>query len=175
MTTNYATKQAADRLQISPNTLRNWSDAYGDYLSEAARPGTQPERRFTDQDITILEYIKQLRAEGMEKDQIRQRLGETQFADVEVLEAPTITLQAPIDDLVAPSTQPPDTLQVPQLPAVVLEAVLRRLEAAEAEAKASQAEMKHGRQRDTLMFLLGMTAGIVLCVGLLAVAALLMR
>lgn len=175
MTTSYATKQAADRLQISPNTLRNWSDAYGDHLSEAARPGTQPERRFTEHDLTILEYIKQLRAEGMEKDQIRQRLGETQFADVEVLKAPTTTLQAPTDSLVAPSTQPPDTLQAPQLPAVVLEAVLRRLDAAEADAKANRAEVKYGRQRDTLVFLLGLTAGIVLCVGLLFVAALLMR
>ena len=175
MTTSYATKQAADKLQVSPNTLRNWSDAYGDYLSESARPGTQPERRFTERDITILEYIKQLRGENMEKDQIRQRLGETRFADVEVLEPPTPMLQATTETSVAPSTQPPDTLQAPQLPAVVLEAVLRRLEAAEAEAKASQAEVKHGRQRDTLVFLLGLTARIVLCVGLLAVAALLMR
>src|SRR5690242_7556523 len=123
MTTNYATKQAADKLQVSPNTLRNWSDAYGDHLSESARPGTQPERRFTERDLTVLEYIKQLRGEGMEKDQIRQRLGETQFTDVELLEAPTTMLQAPTETGIAPSTEPPETLQAPQLPAVLLEAV----------------------------------------------------
>ncbi len=94
MPTTYTTKQTANILQVAPNTLRNWSDQYADYLSESARPGAQPERRFTDKDLTVLTYIKQLRSEGMKEDGIKSRLSETSFNDVEILQPATTTLQS---------------------------------------------------------------------------------
>ena len=89
MPTTYTTKQAASKLQVSPNTLRNWSDQYAGFLGESARPGHQPERRFADKDLTVLTYIKQLRAEGLQAEQIRERLTETTFQDAEILQQQT--------------------------------------------------------------------------------------
>jgi DNA-binding transcriptional MerR regulator len=93
MPTTLATKQAAIKLQVSPNTLRNWSDQYSTYLGESARPGYQPERQFTDKDLTVLTYIKQLRAEGMKEDSIKLRLAETKFTAIEILQTDINRLQ----------------------------------------------------------------------------------
>lgn len=105
--TTLATKPAANRLQVSPNTLRNWSDQYKLFLSAGAQAGAQPERRFTEKDLVVLTYIKQLRAEGLQAPEITQRLTETTFQDNEVLvEAPKIAIQpAPIAPEALPAVQ----------------------------------------------------------------------
>ena len=79
MPTTKTTKEAAQVLGVSVGTLRNWSDQYAGFLGESARPGHQPERRFADKDLTVFTYIKQLRAEGLQAEQIRERLAETTF------------------------------------------------------------------------------------------------
>lgn len=89
MPTTKTTKEAAQVLGVSVGTLRNWSDQYAGSLGETARPGHQPERRFADKDLTVLTYIKQLRAEGLQAEQIRERLAETTFQDVEILQQQT--------------------------------------------------------------------------------------
>src|SRR6478609_576215 len=91
MPTTKATKEAAQVLGVSVGTMRNWSDQYADSLSETARPGHLPERRFTDHDITTLTYIKQLRSEGLQAEQIRERLAETSFTDVEIIQQQATT------------------------------------------------------------------------------------
>lgn len=91
MPTTRATKEIAQSLGVSVSTMRNWSDQYAAFLSETARPGHLPERRFADRDLTILTYIKQLRSEGMQADQIKERLGEITFNDVEVIAQQAIT------------------------------------------------------------------------------------
>lgn len=108
------TKEAAQRLGVSVGTLRNWSDQFAAFLSESARPGYQPERRFTGLDMVKLAYIKGLRSEGLQAEQIRQRLGETKFTESEVIEttdankpqqAPTdVTLESPADSRQGPET-----------------------------------------------------------------------
>ncbi len=85
MSTTYPTKQAASKLNLTDNTIRNWSAIYGNFLSEQARPGNGSERRFTETDVTILEYIKQLKADGLREGDIKQRLSETSFAEQEVM------------------------------------------------------------------------------------------
>ena len=98
MPTTYTTKQAASKLQKSPNTLRNWSEQYGQFLSDSARPGHQPERLFAELDITKLTYVKRLRTEGMKEPQIIERMKETTFNDIEVLEPATEALQTATND-----------------------------------------------------------------------------
>lgn len=88
MPTTKATKEAAQELGVSVGTLRNWSGQFAPFLSESARPGYKPERRFTDLDMVKLTYIKQLRSEGRQEEQILKRLAETEFKVGEVL-APT--------------------------------------------------------------------------------------
>jgi len=91
MPTTRTTKEASQALGVSVGTMRNWSDQYAGFLGETARPGYQPERRFADKDLTVLTYIKQLRAEGLQAEQIRERLAETTFQDVEILQQQTTT------------------------------------------------------------------------------------
>ncbi len=112
MPTTRATKELALALGISVGTMRNWSDQYATHLSETARPGHLPERWFTDKDLTILTYIKQLRSEGMQAEQIREHLGETTFNDVEIM-----AQQAKINTKVDVSTamqKAPESMSVSQ-------------------------------------------------------------
>lgn len=72
--------EIANQLQVSPSTLRRWSNEFSDYLSDAAgRPqpeagGQAAHRRYTDDDLEILMTIKGLLAEGLTYIQVGKRL-----------------------------------------------------------------------------------------------------
>jgi len=72
--------EVATQLQVSPSTLRRWSDEFADFLSESAgRPhlaaGTPAaHRRYTDEDLETLLTIKGLLAEGLTYIQVGKRL-----------------------------------------------------------------------------------------------------
>ena len=77
------------RLEISPSTLRHWSNTFTDFLSPSARPSTTEnggpaQRRFTDADLRVLATVKQLLAAGLTYDRIKEQLNE-----------PTLELEAP--------------------------------------------------------------------------------
>lgn len=173
MTETYATKQAATKLNVTATTVRNWSEHYGAFLSETARPGYQPERRFTERDLTVLEYIKQLKTEGRRDAEVKQRLSETKFQDVEIIEpAPMALNVAQLSIEAQPSVQESPSNDFAAL--MALNDLRSEITAKFAALEQTKEETKRNRQRDTLFFALGLTAGIVLAVGLLAVAALLM-
>ncbi len=72
--------EVASQLQISPSTLRRWSNEFADYLSDTAgRPqaatgGQTAHRRYTDEDLEALMTIKGLLAEGQTYIQVAKRL-----------------------------------------------------------------------------------------------------
>jgi DNA-binding transcriptional MerR regulator len=72
--------EVATQLQISPSTLRRWSNEFSDYLTvQAGRPQEESEgkashRRYTDQDMETLMSIKGLLAEGLTYIQVGKRL-----------------------------------------------------------------------------------------------------
>ena len=72
--------EVATQLQISPSTLRRWSNEFSDYLDDqAGRPQGEGEigashRRYTDQDLETLMTIKGLLAEGLTYIQVGKRL-----------------------------------------------------------------------------------------------------
>jgi DNA-binding transcriptional MerR regulator len=72
--------EVATQLQISPSTLRRWSNEFSDYLADqAGRPQGDDEsrashRRYTDQDLETLLTIKGLLAEGLTYIQVGKRL-----------------------------------------------------------------------------------------------------
>jgi DNA-binding transcriptional MerR regulator len=72
--------EVAGQLQVSPSTLRRWSNEFADYLSDmAGRPhpeegGQTAHRRYTDQDLETLMTIKGLLAEGLTYIQVGRRL-----------------------------------------------------------------------------------------------------
>jgi DNA-binding transcriptional MerR regulator len=74
--------EVAATLQVSPSTLRRWSDEFSDFLSDTAghppsASGGQPlsrHRRYTDADLETLLTIKGLLAEGQTYIQVGKRL-----------------------------------------------------------------------------------------------------
>jgi DNA-binding transcriptional MerR regulator len=72
--------EVANQLQISPSTLRRWSNEFSDFLSDAAgRPqaatgGQTAHRRYTDEDLETLMTIKGLLTEGLTYIQVGKRL-----------------------------------------------------------------------------------------------------
>ncbi len=72
--------EVAAQLQVSPSTLRRWSDEFADFLSDSAgRPKPAPgsrtaHRRYTDRDLETLMTIKGLLAEGLNYIQVGKRL-----------------------------------------------------------------------------------------------------
>ena len=72
--------EVAAQLQISPSTLRRWSNEFGDFLSDAAgRPqpassGGITHRRYADEDMETLMTIKGLLNEGLTYIQLGKRL-----------------------------------------------------------------------------------------------------
>jgi DNA-binding transcriptional MerR regulator len=79
--------EVANQLQVSPSTLRRWSNEFAEYLSDAAgRPetgaaGTTAHRRYTDQDLEALMTIKGLLDEGMTYIQVGKRLEALRMRD----------------------------------------------------------------------------------------------
>jgi DNA-binding transcriptional MerR regulator len=64
-------------LDVSAATLRRWSDEFSDYLSaEAGSTPGRSHRRYTDDDATTLDFIKELMSSGMTYEQVRQRLSD---------------------------------------------------------------------------------------------------
>ena len=70
-------QEVAARLEVSPSTLRRWSEEFTEFLSPDAHPseGKQP-RRYSDEDLATFITVKGLMADGLTYDQVRQRLNE---------------------------------------------------------------------------------------------------
>ena len=70
-------QEVAARLEVSPSTLRRWSDEFAEYLSpEADSSEGKQHRRYNDEDLATFINIKGLMAEGLTYDQVRERLNE---------------------------------------------------------------------------------------------------
>ncbi len=88
----YHTTDAAKACNVTLNTIRNWCKDYSAFLSAGATVATG-QREFTGRDMDVFKYIALLRSEGMQKDAIVQRLGETTFPEIEegaIIEQPAL-------------------------------------------------------------------------------------
>lgn len=67
----------ARELDVSPATLRRWSDEFADYLSQSADSAQgRSHRRYSEQDIATLTVVKELMNNGMTYEQVRQQLAQ---------------------------------------------------------------------------------------------------
>jgi DNA-binding transcriptional MerR regulator len=73
----------ANELDISPATLRRWSDEFTDFLSIGAGASkSRSHRRYTEQDVATLALIKELMNSGLTYEQVRLQLnGRTSNGD----------------------------------------------------------------------------------------------
>jgi len=75
-TTRYRQPQeVATRLEVSPSTLRRWSEEFSEFLSpEADSSEGRQHRRYSDGDMATLITVKGLMSDGLTYDQVRERL-----------------------------------------------------------------------------------------------------
>ena len=79
----YKPKDAAELLDISPATLRRWSDLFAPALSEDAAPeesGTR--RRYSEDDIGVFRYAARLLADGHQIGEVSELLKVATPADL---------------------------------------------------------------------------------------------
>lgn len=73
------TKELADWLGVSPNTVRYWTlGDFKEYLSPTAQGGSGRVRNFTDTDARIIAFIATMRQEGAETAEIHMALSRLQ-------------------------------------------------------------------------------------------------
>jgi DNA-binding MurR/RpiR family transcriptional regulator len=78
-TVRYRPGEVARRLEIAPATLSNWSREFGDLLSarsHAADSASSSHRRYSHDDLQLLERAKELLAQHLTYDEVRRRLSE---------------------------------------------------------------------------------------------------
>jgi DNA-binding transcriptional MerR regulator len=83
---NFRPPQAVAReLDVSPATLRRWSDEFADFLSTGADSAQgRSHRRYSDQDMTTLTIIKELMNNGKTYEQVRLQLTQHLAAPAEL-------------------------------------------------------------------------------------------
>ncbi len=160
--------EIAAQCNVTSNSIRNWSKEFREYLSEGANA---TERYYTARDATVLRYISTLKQEGMKTPEIAERLAEMKFGEAETLESPTVqalTVEPGKALIAQPALQETPSNDFATIVALNdLQTQIKVLERV-------QEEIKRGRQRDFLLVMMGVVIGVLLVVGLLAVAALLM-
>lgn len=76
----YRPQEVADRLGISPSTLRLWSNHFASELSDQARKiaaggaGSAAQRRYGDEDLDTLVKAKELLGQGLTYEETKRRL-----------------------------------------------------------------------------------------------------
>lgn len=70
----------ARELDISPATLRRWSEEFKEHLSEDANAGTgRSHRRYKDADLHMLLAVKTLMNDGLTYEQVREKLNSRDY------------------------------------------------------------------------------------------------
>jgi len=127
-------KDAADALDISPATLRRWSDLFADALSPDAAPdaaGTR--RRYTADDMAILRYAQRLLTGGHQIGEVAELLRYATPADLAPPEPepPEAAQSAP--ELLSGQEWPPEPApgqDQPPEPSMALMPLLQNVQAA---------------------------------------------
>ena len=70
--------QVAALLDVHANTIRQWTSEFGEVLSESAQ--ARP-RLLLPSDVAVLQLVQQLRAEGLPRSDVLERLRQTPTAD----------------------------------------------------------------------------------------------
>src|SRR5258706_11834416 len=90
----YTTQHIQQFFKVSPQTVRNWCDAFGAWLSPTATPDKNKARRFTDDDLSVFALAHELIKQGKEYEDVKAALGAGQRGQLP--ETSTDLLPAPV-------------------------------------------------------------------------------
>lgn len=75
-------KAIADKLQVTPSTVRNWCREFSEFLSPTAAPGAGVVRSFNESDFAVLASVASWKSSGAVYSQIRDMLAAGELADI---------------------------------------------------------------------------------------------
>lgn len=154
---------AANAVDITPTSIRRWSEYHRLYLSAGANPPAGENRRYTWQDVETLRKIKEMRDNGLGTEAINLALAEViRNVDTEV------STEVSTELAVEAHQTAPDSQGLAPNAIVALSAMQTQIEA----LQRSSDEAKRIQQHSILIFVVGVGVGVLLVVGLLAMAAL---
>jgi DNA-binding transcriptional MerR regulator len=84
------TQDVADTFDVSPQTVKNWCDAFADFLSPTATPGERRRRLFVSDDLGVFALVFDFHRRGYTYDDAKAALAAGQRGDV-----PTTTIVTP--------------------------------------------------------------------------------
>jgi DNA-binding transcriptional MerR regulator len=70
----YSPAQVAERFGVTPSTIRRWAVALPDHLSDHANPPPRGHRRFTEDDLDVLQQAQDLLRSGVTLEQLNDQL-----------------------------------------------------------------------------------------------------
>lgn len=162
MQRSYTPTAAAALVGISVSTLRNYCSQFKGLLSPEAAPPAGQERRLSDQDIAVLQRVKEMRAQGMDTANIVATLqGEDAGALQPYIDSTTTDLQAPP----SPTEPAPPPAQAVELYSAIVAhttALQARLDAMQQQI---DSQARQGASRVTLValgFLAGLTIALII-------------
>ena len=89
-------KEVADRLGLSAQTVRNWSNDFSDRLGPAANPEKGRTRQYSENDLRILAGVKHLKEDGLADEEITEALA-NQSLDIDQIPIPEAVATGPQD------------------------------------------------------------------------------
>jgi DNA-binding transcriptional MerR regulator len=75
------TSEVARLLEVSPPTIRTYTQKFGDHLSPQANPGPGQQRTFTDEDVAVLSAARSLLQEGLTYAEATDRLSAVDLSE----------------------------------------------------------------------------------------------
>jgi DNA-binding transcriptional MerR regulator len=92
---SYRNKDVQTLFNISPDTVRVWSEEFGEYLSPLAKPGTGKHRIFNDDDLSVFALVAEVKSKGLTYNEAHASLKSGQRGDIpEMIEERGIELRA---------------------------------------------------------------------------------
>lgn len=175
MTTDvlYRPSDVARLVDVSASTIRNWTRDYAEFFTESAR-GESGERLYTDQDVSVVKYVAQLRQDRMSRKAILLHLRETGIEGDETpfTAQPTEQKEAAEGTRAAlqiPAREAQEAPYAPQMPALVVDMLNAqiasvRYENAETRRRVAALETQSSSRGSALAYgiILGIGASIVL-------------
>ena len=79
---DYKSSHVQRLFSVSPETVRNWSEEFAEYLSVTATPGTGRHRIFTHEDMEVFALIAELKEKGLTYTDIHAALKNNQRGEI---------------------------------------------------------------------------------------------
>ena len=158
----FTPSEAAVQVGVGAHSIRRWCEWHAAHLSASANPGAGGQRRLTLLDIEALKEVSNLRLQGLQTEQINERLAQLTFAEIEPSEQP----EPDSTELAVQAS--PDALQASPAILMALEAMQRQIDGIQQAAS----ESKRNHPNVIYFVCIGITIGLAFAALVIGLAGL---